>query len=230
MKKVKQISTVFMALLAILNCTIICMATSLGLSWEELTPDEETAFLNNAKIHFLESEPSRLAIECFDVNKDGIIIIGSSNMDNRYICVYDADGNFLYGYTFESNGSFRVEWDDSDNITVYYVRSDIVHTINTNGETLQVRRMLDTGKNRDYWRNEVNATSKTVLGTEYKLQKGMGILGFFSSSYSKLVAVNNDGEERIIYDVSSVHSLKVFFYSNNYSCFYCYCGFKFTKI
>ena len=179
----------------------------MGFSTESMPEDEIETFLKNVNISILENEPSKKAIDCFDVNENGEIAIGSSDFENQTVCVYTNDGNFIFGYSFECTGNFGIEL-DKDVINLYFVRSDVAVTINPTGEIERVCRIQNTAENNSYWNNCVFATKRRIGDTEYTLKNDMKIFNVFASSYSQLITTSQNGEESIIYDVNSAEFVK----------------------
>ena len=158
-------------------------------STESMSEDEIETFLKNVNISILENEPSKKAIDCFDVNENGEIAIGSSDFENQTVCVYTNDGNFIFGYNFECTGNFGIEL-DKNVINLYFVRSDVAVTINPTGEIERVCRIQNTAENNSYWNNCVFATKRRIGDTEYTLKNDMKIFNVFASSYSQLEPVD----------------------------------------
>ena len=172
-------------------------AMETGFSTEAMPDAEKDKFISNVNIMVLHSEPQKRGIKCFDVSDEGLIAIGTSNSEQKTISVYTIDGDFQYGYTFHSNGSFGVEW-DGDNLIIYWVRSDVAVCVDREGEIMDAVRIQNTVENNTYWNHSVFANERTVGDYNYSL-KDDGIFG----AYTQLAITNGDGEESILYEVSS---------------------------
>lgn len=200
----KYMRSLFVVLLPFLLCAHLGVGVSAmntGFSTELLTDEQKNTFLSNTNVTLLATEPTRTAIECFDVNENGMIAIGQKNSDQATVCIYSNDCIFQYGYTFTCSGDFGLEWDESD-INIYFVRSEVIIAVNSAGEVLDILKVPDTIENNSYQNAHVYSSERTVGENEYVLRNDMGLLNVFASSYSQLVEITPAGEERIIYDVN----------------------------
>ena len=182
-------------------------AMNTGFSTEELSEKDRNTFISNIDISILEEKPTERAIQCFDVSKNGMIAIGQDGMEGKVLCVYSSDGKFQYGYTFNCRQSFGVEWVGED-VNIYFVRSDVLVTVNQEGEILDIAKAQDTIENNTYRNHMLCSTERTSGDTRYTIRNDMGILNVFSPSYSQLIATKSTGEEIILYDVNSVQFAK----------------------
>lgn len=196
-----------LAVILFFNDTQMVRASANGFSTKELSDEEQRKILNNIHISILDKIPRKAAIKCFDVNENGLIAIGSSDSEKKTICIYSAEGIFLYGYQFSTPGSFGLAW-ENDSIIIYFVRSALAVTVNASGEVENILRIEETPENSAYRRDVVFSTTRVVGDYEYIIKNDGGILDFFAATYSKLVVINGAGEENIIYDVSSELSIK----------------------
>ena len=208
MKYLQCIFTILLVLLLLISGGVNIFAVDMGFSTESMSEEETDRFLKNVNISLLENDPPQKAIDCFDVNENGVIAIGSSDFAHKTVCVYSNDGDFLYGYSFECTGNFGIEL-DKDVINIYFVRSDVAVTVNPTGEVERVVRIQNTAENNSYWNDCVFATKRSIGETEYTLKNDMKIFNVFASSYSQLITTNQNGEESIIYDVNSAEFAKM---------------------
>ena len=177
-------------------------AMNTAFSTERLSEEEEEKFLANVNISVLMDEPQKRKIECFDVKENGLVVIGTSEENRKFVGVYSEEGSFQYGYEFKCDGTFGVEWNEN-NINIYFVRGDVAVTLNPMDEIESIFRIQNTEENNDYWHHHVFVTKRTVGDTTYMLKNDAGVFNLFASSYSKLVATRGDGEETIVYDVGT---------------------------
>lgn len=177
-------------------------AINTGFSTEELSENDRSTFASNINISVLKEKPVDRAIECFDVSENGMIAIGQDGIEEKVLCVYSSDGEFQYGYTFNCTQSFGVEWDGQD-INIYFVRSDVLLTVNKEGEIIDIVKVQNTTENNTYRNYMLCSTERTSGDTKYTIRNDMGFLNAFSSSYSQLIVTKSTGEEIILYDVNS---------------------------
>lgn len=202
MRYIRCIFTILLLLLLLTNGGVKVFAMNTGFSTESLSENDTGTFLKNVNISVLADEPQKKAIECFAVNENGVIAIGCSDSENKTVCIYTSDGDFQYGYSFECSGNFGIEL-DRNILIIYFVRSDVAVAVNPVGEVESILKIQNTPENNSYWNNCVFLTRRKIGGTEYTLKNDMGVFNLFASSYSQLITTNANGEESIIYDVSS---------------------------
>lgn len=178
------------------------MAMNTGFSTERMSEEAVNTVLESINLSMLTDEPPRRPIKCFAVNEEGTIAVGSSRDNNRTVCIYNSDGVFQYGYSFENYGSFGIEL-DKNVLNIYLVRSDIAISVNSAGEIEDVLKISNTSENNTYWNQHVFSRRRKVGDAEYVIKNDTGILNAFDSSYSQLVVIDKNGEERMIYDVSA---------------------------
>ena len=192
----------YMISLLFLFVTNGVFAMNTGFSTEELSEKDRSTFASNINISVLKEKPVDRAIECFDVSENGMIAIGQDGIEEKVLCVYSSDGEFQYGYTFNCTQSFGVEWDGQD-INIYFVRSDVLLTVNKEGEIIDIVKVQNTTENNTYRNYMLCSTERTSGDTKYTIRNDMGFLNAFSSSYSQLIVTKSTGEEIILYDVNS---------------------------
>lgn len=171
-------------------------------STEQLIEKEKSTFLENVNISFVEAAPPRRTIECFDVNQDGLIVLGESSSDKKMVCVYSEKGVFQYGYSFSCSGNFGVEWDEN-NINIYFSRSNIIMSVDHTGEVVDILKVQNTIDNNSYLNNKIYSTTRIVDGAKYELKNDIGFLNIFTSSYSQVVRTTSDNDSIVLYDATS---------------------------
>lgn len=98
--------------------------------------------MRDYSVTVLAIEPEKVGIRCFDVNEQRRIAVGQNVSNQNRICVYDEEGNFLYGYSFSDfANSFDIEW-DNDNINVYMHRSRLIFSVDPQGNILEVKKYV----------------------------------------------------------------------------------------
>ena len=177
-------------------------AMNTGFSTEELSEETKISFMSSINLSQLSTEPKKSGILCFDVNEQGMIAVGQNGAQDKEICVYTSLGEFLYGYTFSCSQSFCVEWDEQY-INIYFIRSDVIISLDSDGRVLDIKRVQDTIDNNSY-RNSLYSMTRTVGNTTYLIRNDMGILNWITSSFSQIVTIDATGTESIIYDVNSM--------------------------
>ena len=210
MKMMKNVFTTLIVLLLIVHNCLTTYAMNSGFELEPISIDRELQIQDNINISVFEQEVSGNTIECFDVNDNGFIALGTKKSNQKFVSIYNSQGVFQYGYQFYCNGSFGVEW-DSNNLIIYFVRSDIACSVNPSGEIQEILEIKNTSNNNSYWNNKVFSATRTLGNVEYKIQNDFGILNIFSTSYSQLVIQDFNGQTKTIYDVNSQQLYKLIF-------------------
>lgn len=191
----------FILLLFLIGWGVKVSAVNTGFTTRPLTEEERNRILPNINISLTKTEPVRGSIECFDVNDSEMIAIGQSKGDRIEVCVYSQDGIFMYGYALSDNGPFGVEWDGND-INIYRVRSDLIVTVDRNGNIKDIAEVENTSENNSYERYLLSSTERNTDDARFYIRNDMGALNIFAFSHSQLVMERPDGEEIIIYDVN----------------------------
>ncbi len=132
-----------------------------------------------------------------------MIAVGQKDNEDKKICVYTSQGEFLYGYKFDTSGAFYVEW-DGQNINLYKVRSGLIMSIDPDGNILDVKSVQNTYENSIYNHKVLESKKRIVGNTTYVFRNNMGILNRIASSYSQIVITDAEGAESVIYDVNSM--------------------------
>ncbi len=187
-------------------CTNVS-ALNTGFEIEKISELEKNDIIENIDIKPLLKEPTKSAIECFDISDDGKIALGHSDLGSKTVTVHSENGTYLYGFQFNNYGSFGIEW-DQDNIIIYFVRSDILISINDKGEIEEIFDVPNTSNNDFYRRNVINSPKRLVGEKQYFLNNDMGILNLFASNYSQLICKTMD-KEIILYNANQVQLTKM---------------------
>lgn len=199
--KVKLTITFLLISILLVSFNINANAISTGFETETINEEQTEKVLNNLNFSAISSEKSFHSIPCFDISDDGLIAIGVDGNSDKYINIYDENGIFQYGYSFNTSGTFGVEF-DNDNLIVYLVRSDLAVLIDREGKCLSIESISNTIDNNTYWNHSVFARVKEHNGDKYYRTNENLFLKIFSPSYSQLVKISPDGTKTIIFDKS----------------------------
>lgn len=202
MKRLRSFVVILIFFLLIVGRSITAFAINTGFTTESMPVEDVSTFLSNINLSILTSEPPKKTIARFAVNEKGLIAIGHDSSNEKTIAIYTSSGEYQYGYTFNSSGSFGLEW-DNDNLLIYFVRSDVAISVNAIGEIIDVLKIQNTAANNTYWNHSVFSTKQCVNNTQYAIQNNRGILNLVAPSYSQLIAISSSGEETVLYDASS---------------------------
>ncbi len=202
MKSKRLYVIVVLLLTFIFCCNFFAYALDNGFSTESLTINEINTFLNNIELMAIDCEPEKRAIECFSVHSCEKIAVGFSDSNNKTICVYDCFGEFKYGYKFKTNGSFAIEW-NKGNIVICFVRSDVILELTQEGTFVKIAKIKNTIENNTHWNNILYSTEQTIGNTKYVVKNKISLFDVFSSTYSNLIAIDEDGNESTIYAADS---------------------------
>lgn len=188
-------------LLSIFSISVAAVSQNTGFEFDKAESDQFSNFEQQINLSFFKVEPKRRPAVCFNVSRNGLVSIGSEGMgSDKTVCVYSDSGDFLYGYSFETYGSFGVGFHD-DQLTIYFARSDIALMLDDIGNIKDLMMIKDTAENNLYWKNAIFLIERDINGTVYTLENTNGIFNIFSmGSYSRLVICKDDGAETIFYE------------------------------
>ncbi len=208
MKNIKFLFFTIIILVVIFPINVFA-AEQTGLQTSEINKNDLEKYKERYSVSLIDERPENLAIRCFDVSKSGLVAIGNEKGSESIIQVYDNNFNFIYGFTFEYEGSYNIEWRD-EYISIYYIRSDIAVTYNEKAEIISIEAVDNTADNDIYLSTVLRDSEREIGGVKYKVKNDMGILNFFigQSSYSQLVKIDNLGNEIILYDYNSFLLIK----------------------
>ena len=184
---------------------VLLGAAAVSAAGFEFLPDPVTdrkQILENRGFTLLEEPPRKFSIECFDVNEDGLIAIGTQKGETKIISICDSDGVFQYGFTCQDTGDFGLQW-EKDEVLFYSVRSDLAFRVSASGDVKEIRKIANTIENNAHWHHVVFADERIVGADRYYLKDDMGILNYMGSSHAQLAVVHADSTEQILYDVNS---------------------------
>ncbi|MBQ8292761.1 MAG: hypothetical protein IJX78_03000 [Bacilli bacterium] len=164
------------------------------------TEDYDSSSLD-LEVFLVNVESEKKLIDCFDVREDGWFVVGSDEGDTtKYINVYNADGEFMYGYKYFDYGAYHVEW-DGNNLLIYSVRGSREIEVDSWANIISVKKIVDNEANNKYWR-ELDDPKRVVGNKEYVL-KNKGIYKYIYSSHSQIELFIDGEPSKIIYQASS---------------------------
>ena len=205
----------------LLCCHLPVLGLSVDFETEELAEEERRQFEKFTNLSLLQNEPSKSAIDDFCVNEAGMIAIVSNERVfsfERTICVYDCDGVFQYGYSFQQQGEIAIEWEERQQLWIYGQRDRDMILINRQGEIQDYKRFTDTRENRTQW-NAIKCADQQVGDKKYIIRNDMGIFNILKSSYSQVVMIDSDGREVVLYDVNAQQLAKALIWAISISVF-----------
>lgn len=136
-------------------------------------------------------------VVCFDAAADGRVALGFNMADGlRYAAVLDADGTFLYGFSFKCTGTFQLDW-TAEGLGIYWVRSGVFAVFDEEGECLSMR-MVDNNSASSRHANALESPIRTLPdGGQLRLRNPDDAP---ASAYAQLVRIAPDGTETVLYD------------------------------
>lgn len=198
---------VIITLFIFVSSHMTIFAVDIGATTNNIPEDRIKRINDNIELTLLTENRVKNALECFDVNDDGMVAVGYSDDHTKIINIYSFDGTFQYGYEFKCSGAFGIEWYD-DLLAIYFVRGDIVTLVDSEGEIKSIFEVPYDYENRIYEDKNVFVNKRTKGSFEYKMTNTIRFFNIFGY-YSQLVRVDDRGNEVILYDVSHAHNAKV---------------------
>ncbi len=177
-------------ILMLLLVPVQSFAMETGFITNEITEEEYLEYEGNIDISLMLENDTYYVVECFDVNDNGLIAIAGSRFNNKKILIYSSNGEFLYGYEFNIHGDFGIEW-DNDNLNMYTFRGEIIFSLDKDANIVEMARISDDYQNEEYSRDNIFSALKQINGITYV------------SLNSKLTAIDQNGEETVIYEASA---------------------------
>ncbi|MBE6870648.1 MAG: hypothetical protein E7491_01705 [Ruminococcaceae bacterium] len=190
-----------MCFLLLVFFTIQITANNIAFAFDtvELSGEREKNARENLNFALITEEPKKRPIICFDVLNNDTIAIGTEFGSTSTVSIYNSNGDFKYGYKFETSGSYTVGFEDGK-LVVYLVRSDLAITLNENGDVAKVQKILMSNENEKYWESTYS-TVRNVDGFKYESSGEMSFIRFFTGYDYYLVATDENGNEHVVYDV-----------------------------
>lgn len=195
MKRALSIAAIFF-LIAVFCIPVT--ATKTGFQLEAVSESESTAFLEKADIQSVDTPPEKGNIISFNVsgNRIALAIEPSGGYSRKFLCIYDLDGVFLKGYSFNSR-EFGMDF-DGDNIFIYFDVTDIAVYLSATGQVEGVYS-IPFDNNLDCW-DHIYAKKRKIDNVEYCMENSS--FRWPAVHYAQLVVRDAAGNEHILYDNS----------------------------
>ena len=202
-----MIALLLISLCLFLNSSCVVLALDFGLDVESL-PDEEIEEIAERRNFVKFTSDTLLPVKCFDVRDDHMIVIGATSRNDAVIAVYNADGNFQYGFKTKEPGSFRVMW-NGDSIAFYSIRAERLYTVNEYGKITDIQHVVSSMENSIYDREVLSATTRTIGDYTYHMSNDRTFADGFSTTFKKITRTDVKGTI-VVYDASGqkrVHTI-----------------------
>ena len=186
----------------------VCASTTYGFETTNLSENEMNQIWQNINVRKSSDSVSLnsigLPITSFDVSENGMILLGFK--ENKIAVINE--NNVLNFFEFSNDGSFYVQWKDN-NILLLLVRGSIIVEFSQDGQFINMIRTDGSSvQNNSLW-NQIAKKNYIDIGqSSYCVKNNMGIFNFFTSSYSQLITVDNQGNQTILYDVNNAQMTK----------------------
>ena len=180
------------------------VAVETGFVTEELSNERITELVQFIRLTPLSEEPEIESMDCFAVSENGLVAVGYDGEKAKIISVYNGDGEFQYGYRFNSHGSFEIAWSEDD-IIIYFWREAELVAVDASGSIQEVLAVPEDIKENDTRLKQLEANEKTIGEKTYRLQNDMGLLDYFAFSYSQLIVTQADGREVVFLDTTHAY-------------------------
>lgn len=199
----KKLVVSFLLCFILILTGLPCFAMNTGFDLSDKSEEEIAAIVSRLDIELIDEPEIKTGFSCFDVNEFGDYALGFDRSEKDILLTYNAEGEYLYGFSFADNGGFGIEWDGND-IIVYSVRSDLAILIDKQGRCLDIKEIQNTSQNNEYWRKEVNANIRTVNGATFTAEHGLVNSELLHwGTYLCLVKTTPSGERMILFDVTA---------------------------
>ena len=206
----RKILLALLAFLYIVNVTSAYAVTS-GSTASPLSAKEAKSFLEGIGFQILADPNIETGIRNFTVGEDGAIALIVSEC---CVHVYEPSGTFRYGIHLDPYGDFVVDFQEGL-LAISFVRNNYTILIDATGKQIEVEQADNQQLHLSYVLEKLNQTTKEVNGVIFRLEREIGI----GTTYSKLVAVDEQGELRVLYDLTVDHQMRQIFFSTVLICF-----------
>lgn len=164
---------------------------------QDAAPHADPAgFLSRASFVMYPKDYAGRPISCFDVSEDGQrIALGFALPDGlRYAAVLDAEGAFLYGFSFRCTGDFQLDW-TADGLGIYWVRGGVFAVFDEKGDCLAMVEP-DTHTASSAYLHSLDSPLRTLPdGSRLRLRNAYESA---ASTYAQLVRIAPDGTETVL--------------------------------
>ncbi len=133
--------------------------------YEKLPQSRMQSLLETSNLQVEKGEPLNRRIDCFAAQGNQYYALGFYKRileSVSWITIYNGEGEYLYGISLETSGTFVLAWSDDNNLLVYFNRSDgLILEITTDGQC----RMLYDASNvinhkEPFYKSRINAIGK----------------------------------------------------------------------
>lgn len=164
----------------------------------EAAPHEDASgFLSRASFVRYPKDYAGRPVSCFDASEDGQrIALGFTLPDGlRYAAVLDAEGAFLYGYSFRCTGDFQLDW-TADGLGIYWVRSGVFAVFDESGTCLAMVEPESNSVTSGHL-GALDSPIRTLPdGSQLRLRNAFEGA---ASTWAQLVRIAPDGTETVLY-------------------------------
>jgi len=171
-------------------------------STQFLASEKKAEAIERIRLQLIRDDRIKAGIQCFDVNNDGMVALAFQAYSRGWIYVYNADGEFQYGFRFITNGDFGIDF-YQEHLAIYFARGNMIAIYDSMGNCIDIREEPDSKLNSYRFREILNRSHKEMNGKWYTLERDVP----FFDSYSRCVVVNDQGVKTVLYDVSVMHNI-----------------------
>ena len=194
----KRLACAMICLICVFSFVLAMPVAAITVDLQEITGERREEILENLDVKLLDQEMIERSICCFDVNEEGLFAVGlDESRSRRRVQVYDADGNYLYGYEFLCSGSFWVEF-KGENLTIFFVRGNLAATFTPEGSCVSMKEHSGSAGDALY------VTQKECGNKTYRMERDIG----FHYAFSRLTVTDADGAKKILYDETVIHNIR----------------------
>lgn len=185
-------------------CLLVCMictapvAAYQNYDTEAVYGEAYAQLLRQVSDFALTDEPERdRMIKCFAISEEGKIALA---FDGEYaqIDVYQSDGTWLYGYSFENRNSAFSVFFEGETLCVYHAKSGFVASFDARGNCVLIHKAVYTQRTSDAYRNDFyRPSSGQIGGLSYTAEKSISL-----TKYARFTVEDQQGNKTVIYEVS----------------------------
>ena len=208
MKKLSVVLILLMTIfISISSINIIVYAE--WFSEEELAYEKQQEYFDNRNFILLNDEAVDNPVDCIAVSEEGLIAVGTSRSNKKYVNVYSLSGNYLYGFSFEDPGAFRLVWNNK-NLCIYSCRGNLLVSVDERANLLYATKIPDSLYNNEYYRKNLDKVRYDNEKYSVYMRNDIGFLNVVA--FSQVVVERHDtGECLIVYDGGMELTIRMIF-------------------
>ena len=165
---------------------------------------ETDAFLQSIQLKKVTDRIPHSGIECFDADKNHILLVGfhSSRNAENLVCRIAPNNEMTAQYTFHSLGSYQVECLENG-FQIYWIRSDVIASFDFDAHPIEVRRVVSSDETTNHIAY-LKSRKKRIGDIIYTCDNAPGILSLFATEASRITQTDIFQKRTVLWEDRTV--------------------------